>query len=208
MVSTVPERLRRHRLKVSEYLRMGEAGILPTDARVELIEIIDMAPINSPHSGTVIQLTQWLSMRVGERVLVSVQNPIVLGTYSAPQPDIALLRPREDFYTTVHPGPEDVLLVIEVADTTLRDDRIAVNRTWPLFSRMVLSLTLKLKRQPTPQYGQVDSILLSGLMRPTLLAGISAPVGQAWTHSPQATQVLTPMGSPRSKTISAWAPRK
>jgi Uma2 family endonuclease len=123
MVSTVPERLRRHRLKVSEYLRMGEAGILPTDARVELIEIIDMAPINSPHSGTVIQLTQWLSMRVGERVLVSVQNPIVLGTYSAPQPDIALLRPREDFYTTVHPGPEDVLLVIEVADTTLRDDR-------------------------------------------------------------------------------------
>ena len=123
MVSTVPERLRRHRLKVSEYLRMGEAGILPADARVELIEIIDMAPINSPHSGTVIQLTQWLSMRVGERVLVSVQNPIVLGTYSAPQPDIALLRPREDFYTTVHPGPEDVLLVIEVADTTLRDDR-------------------------------------------------------------------------------------
>ena len=168
MVSTVPERLRRHRLKVSEYLRMGEAGILPTDARVELIEIIDMAPINSPHSGTVIQLTQWLSMRVGERVLVSVQNPIVLGTYSAPQPDIALLRPREDFYTTVHPGPEDVLLVIEVADTTLRDDRIAVNRTWPLFSRMVLSLTLKLTRQPTPQYGQVDSILLSGSMRPTL----------------------------------------
>jgi Putative restriction endonuclease len=76
MVSTVPERLRRHRLKVSEYLRMGEAGILPTDARVELIE-----------------------------------------------PDIALLRPREDFYTTVHPGPEDVLLVIEVADTTLCDDR-------------------------------------------------------------------------------------
>jgi hypothetical protein len=74
MVSTVPERLRRHRLKVSEYLRMSEAGILPTEARVELIEgeIIDMAPINSPHSGTVIRLTQWLSMRVGERVLVSV----------------------------------------------------------------------------------------------------------------------------------------
>jgi Uma2 family endonuclease len=104
MVSTVPERLRRHRLKVNEYLRMGEAGILPTDARVELIEgeIIDMAPINSPHSGTVIRLTQWLSMRVGERALVSVQNPIVLGTYSAPQPDIALLRPREDFYSGSH----------------------------------------------------------------------------------------------------------
>jgi Uma2 family endonuclease len=54
---------------------------------------------------------------------VSVQNPLVLGIYSAPQPDIALLRPREDFYTTRHPGPDDVLLVIEVADTTLRDDR-------------------------------------------------------------------------------------
>jgi hypothetical protein len=73
---------------------------------------------------------------------------------------------------------------------------------------MVVSLTLKVRRQPTPQYGQVDATCLSGLMRPTLLAGISAPVGQAWTHSPQATQVLIPMGSPRSKTISAWAPRK
>lgn len=125
MASVIPGRLRRHRLKVSEYLRMAELGILAPDARVELIEgdIIDMAPINSPHSGTVIRLTQRLSILVGKAALVSVQNPLVLDIYSVPQPDIAVLRPREDFYTTKHPGPEDVLIVVEVADTTLRDDR-------------------------------------------------------------------------------------
>jgi Uma2 family endonuclease len=187
MVSTVPERLRRHRLKVSEYLRMGEARILPTDARVELIEgeIIDMAPINSPHSGTVIRLTQWLSMRVGGRVLVSVQNPIVLGTYSAPQPDIALLRPREDFYTTVHPGPEDVLLVIEVADTTLRDDREVkvplygahgIPEVWLID---VESKAVQVFRAfEGGQYRNVFTVRGAGSLAPVLLADVRIDVSQ------------------------------
>ena len=125
MVSTALERLRRHRLMVSEYLRMGEARILAPDARVELIEgeIFDMAPIGSLHAGTVTRLGRMLERGVGDAALVYIQNPVVLGNYSAPQPDLALLRPREDFYTASHPGPADVLLVIEVADTTLHDDR-------------------------------------------------------------------------------------
>jgi Uma2 family endonuclease len=125
MVSTALERLRRHRLTVSEYLRMGEVRILAPDARVELIEgeIFDMAPIGSLHAGTVTRLGRMLERAVGDTALVYIQNPVALSNYSAPQPDLALLRPREDFYTASHPGPADVLLVIEVADTTLRDDR-------------------------------------------------------------------------------------
>jgi Uma2 family endonuclease len=125
MVSTALERLRRHRLTVSEYLRMGEVRILAPDARVELIEgeIFDMAPIGSLHAGTVTRLGRMLERAVGDTALVYIQNPVALSNYSAPQPDLALLRPREDFYTASHPGPTDVLLMIEVADTTLRDDR-------------------------------------------------------------------------------------
>src|ERR687896_1657519 len=125
MVSAALERLRRHRLTVSEYLRMGEARILAPDARVELIEgeIFDMAPIGSLHAGTVMRLGRMLERAVGDTALVYIQNSVALSNYSAPQPDLALLRPREDFYTASHPGPADVLLVIEVADTTLRDDR-------------------------------------------------------------------------------------
>ena len=124
MVSTALERLRRHRLTVSEYLRMGEVRILAPDARVELIEgeIFDMAPIGSLHAGTVTRLGRMLERAVGA-ALVYIQNPVALSNYSAPQPDLALLRPREDFYTASHPGPADVLLMIEVADTTLHYDR-------------------------------------------------------------------------------------
>ena len=115
----------RRRFTVDEYHRMGEAGILYEDDRVELIngEIIEMPPIGSLHMGTVVRVSKWLERTIGDRVLVSVQNPIRLSTGSELQPDIALLRPRGDFYTTAIPVPEDVLLVIEVVDTSLRHDR-------------------------------------------------------------------------------------
>jgi len=119
------ELLHRHRLTVSDYQRMGEAGILDQNARVELIagEIIDMAPIGSLHAGTVNRLIRMLERTVGDAAVLSVQNPIVLGPYSEPEPDVALLKPRGDFYTAAHPVPDDVLLIIEVADTTVRYDR-------------------------------------------------------------------------------------
>lgn len=116
---------RRHRLTVADYLRMGEVGILAPDARVELIdgEIIDMAPIGSPHVAAVLQIDHVLKEAVTGKALVLVQAPIVLGDHSAPQPDLALLRPRADYYRSAHAGPSDVLLIVEVAQSSLRYDR-------------------------------------------------------------------------------------
>lgn len=108
---------------VAEYHRMAEAGILGEDDRVELIEgeIVGMTPISSRHAGQVNRLVRLFTQRLGGRAILSVQNPIRLGEHSEPQPDVALLRPRPDFYATAHPGSEDVLLVIEVADLSACD---------------------------------------------------------------------------------------
>ncbi len=114
----------RYRFTVEEYERMGATGVLGPDDRVELIdgEIVAMAPIGSPHAGCVNRLTHLLSTLAGGRAVVQVQNPVRLDARSEPQPDLALLRPRADFYAAGHPGPADVLLVVEVADTTLDYD--------------------------------------------------------------------------------------
>ena len=117
--------LQRHRLDVTDYYRMAEAGILGEDDRCELIEgeIIDMAPIGSEHASAVVRINHWLARGAADRAIVSVQNPVRLDRRSEPQPDIALLRYREDFYRHAHPGPDDVLLIVEVADTSARYDR-------------------------------------------------------------------------------------
>jgi Uma2 family endonuclease len=118
--------LKTRRFTVDEYHRMGEAGILSEDDRVELLagEIVEMSPIGPLHAGTVDRLTALFSSRLGNRVIVRVQNPLQLRAEdSEPQPDMTLLRPRADFYTRAHPEAEDVYLVIEVADTSLEKDR-------------------------------------------------------------------------------------
>ncbi|HEX8458726.1 MAG TPA: Uma2 family endonuclease [Pyrinomonadaceae bacterium] len=109
----------------SEFERMGEAGVFKMDARLELIEgeIIEMSPIGSRHAACVKFLSHFLYRTVGDITIVSVQDPIRLNDFSQPQPDIALLRLRDDFYRGAHPTSADVLLVIEVADTTLAYDR-------------------------------------------------------------------------------------
>lgn len=119
---------------VDDYHRMAETGILNEDDRVELIEgeIVEMNPIGSRHAGCVIRLTHLLTRAVGERAIVSVQNPVQLGDRSEPQPDLLLLRPRPDFYAEAHPGPADVLLLIEVADASTANDR---NVKLPLYAR-------------------------------------------------------------------------
>jgi Uma2 family endonuclease len=116
---------RQHYFTVSEYERMGQTGVLAPDARVELIEgeIIEMSPIGSPHAACVDVLARLFNRQVEELAIVRVQNPIVLNDFSEPQPDLAILRFRGDFYREAHPRPEDVLLVIEVSDTTLEYDR-------------------------------------------------------------------------------------
>jgi Uma2 family endonuclease len=110
---------------VDEYQRMGEAGILHEDEHVELIEgdVITMAAIGGRHIGCVIWLTNWFSRRVGDTVLVSTQNPVRLSARSEPEPDVAVLRSRADDYRSGPPRADDVLLLIEVADSSLVYDR-------------------------------------------------------------------------------------
>ena len=117
--------LRRRLFTVEDYYGMARAGILDEDDRVELIEgeILEMAAIGSRHAACVNRLNQLLSGTAGDGVIVSVQNPVRLSDLSEPQPDLAVLRPREDFYEGAHPGPDDVLLIVEVALTTLEFDR-------------------------------------------------------------------------------------
>ena len=117
--------LRRHRFTTDDYHRLGEAGILGEDDRVELIdgEIVEMNPIGGPHLGSVNRINHLFVRSVGDRAVVHVQNPIRLDEHSEPQPDVCLLRVRADFYASGPPGPADVLLLIEVSDSSLTYDR-------------------------------------------------------------------------------------
>lgn len=113
----------RRLLTVDEYHRMGEAGILTEDDRVELIEgeLVAMAPIGSEHVAASNELTRLLVQAVAGRAIVSVQNPVRLTQRSEPQPDFAVLRRRD--YRTALPRPRDALLVVEVASSSLDYDR-------------------------------------------------------------------------------------
>ena len=117
---------------VDEYHRMAEVGILDPDERVELIEgeIVRMSPIGPRHAGCVINANRLFITRLGDRIVLSPQNPVVIRPRSEPQPDLLLLRPRAVSYSREHPTPEDVLLAVEVADTTVRFDRLVKSRLY------------------------------------------------------------------------------
>jgi Uma2 family endonuclease len=117
--------VRRRRFTRAEYHRMAKAGILHEDDRVELIDgdIVQMTPIGRRHAACVAELTRLLVPALGERALLWPQNPITLSDDTEPQPDIVLLRPRADRYLLDDAHPEDVLLLVEVADTSQRYDR-------------------------------------------------------------------------------------
>ena len=110
---------------VEEYRQMGAAGVLKDGERVELLEgeIVLMSPIGRRHAGTVIALNTFLGRALGDRAVISVQNPVELDAHSEPQPDVSVLKPRDDFYRSGHPKPGDTLLVIEVMDTSHEVDR-------------------------------------------------------------------------------------
>ncbi|MEZ4730346.1 MAG: Uma2 family endonuclease [Caldilineaceae bacterium] len=117
----------RRRFTVDDYHKMIDAGILCEDDRVELLdgEIHDMSPIDSIHAANVNRLNRLLTRYLDDQAIVSVQNPLLLNDYSEPQPDLLLLRWRDDFYEEHHPTPADTLLVIEVANTSVTSDRTA-----------------------------------------------------------------------------------
>lgn len=117
--------LKHYQFNVAEYYRMAETGILKEGDRVELIEgeVIEMSPIGKRHASCVARLTALFGRLFGARAVLWVQNPIRLSDFSEPQPDVTLLKARADFYAQAQATPGDVLLVVEVADTTLAYDR-------------------------------------------------------------------------------------
>ncbi|HEY2081757.1 MAG TPA: Uma2 family endonuclease, partial [Verrucomicrobiae bacterium] len=123
-----------HRFTAEDYHRMADLGFLKPDARVELIEgaIHDMSPIGPLHSGIVNRLIRLFNLRVKGRWIVSAQNPVGLDKYSEPQPDLVLLKPAPDDYVSHHPAPDDVFLLIEIADSSLEFDR---NKKLPVYAR-------------------------------------------------------------------------
>ncbi len=122
-----------YRFTVKDYQRMADADVFEPHDRVELVdgEVFEMAAVGSRHAACVSRLMYLVLPQFGERAIVSPQQPVQIGEYSEPQPDIALLRWRDNFYADPHAMPPDVLLVIEVADTSLRHDLV---RKAPLYS--------------------------------------------------------------------------
>ena len=158
MTAKLLPRIARHRFSVADYYRMAEVGILREDQRVELIEgeVVEMPPIGSRHASVVDRITEVFSGAISlERRVIRVQNPVRLGDDSEPVPDVLLLKRREDYYAGAHPRPGDVLLLVEVSDTTLAYDR---GVKLPLYARAgipevwVVDLkarTVEVNRQPT-----------------------------------------------------------
>jgi hypothetical protein len=175
----------RRALTIAEYHRMGEVGILTGRDRVELIEgeLVAMAPIGSEHSGTVNALTRLLVEIVGDRGVVAVQNPVQLDDLTEPEPDFAVLKPRPDYYRRATPRADDVLLLIEVADSSLAYDR-AVKRS--LYARhgipefWIVNLTageVEVCRTPTgDNYASVLHVGREAILESVLLPGAAIPV--------------------------------
>ena len=117
---------------VDDYYHLADVGILDEDDRIELIdgEIVLMSPINVPHAYCVKAFTREFYMTASEQAVISVQDPIHLNENSEPQPDVVLLRSRDDFYAEAHPTPDDILLLVEVADSSLNRDRQKARDTY------------------------------------------------------------------------------
>jgi Uma2 family endonuclease len=150
--------LAKHYFTVSEYERMGQSGIFAPDARVELIEgqIIEMSPILSRHAACVEAAADAIRESVQRKFFVRTQNPIILDDFSEPQPDITVLVFREDYYRGSHPRPQDVLIVIEVSDTTYAFDR---NVKIPLYARAGIgeALIFNLPEEQLEFYSQPET---------------------------------------------------
>ena len=165
--------VQRHRFTVEEYALMGMVGIFSEDDRVELIDgdVHEMTPIGPTHASIVDDLTELLVSRLIGKAKVRIQNPIRLDRHTEPQPDlvVARLRPRTGgHYTDRHPEGDEVLLVIEVADSSLRYDREA---KLPLYAKAgipeawlvdVTARTLTVYTSPTDEGYAAEQTLRRG----------------------------------------------
>lgn len=162
--------IERWHFTADEYHRMVEAGIFNEDDRIELIggEIVAMTPIGIRHAACVKRLIALLSRYTGQNAILDVQNPILLDDESEPQPDIILMRPRDDFYASSLPMPADILLLVEVSDSTLLYDR---TYKLPLYAKAGISEvwiidlqgdTVEVYREPANGEYKVHSIAKRG----------------------------------------------
>lgn len=174
----------RMRFTVERYEQMVEAGILTEDDRVELLEgeILEMSPIHPPHASVVEELMRVFFMLVGDRARIRVQDPIRLPPDSEPEPDVVLARPGR--YSTRHPGPDDILLVVEVVDTTHRRDRrklrtyarSGVREAW--FVDLPAS-QIEVHRDPTPAgYASVEIVGRDGTVTTLAFADVHLSVDE------------------------------
>jgi Uma2 family endonuclease len=179
----------RRKLSVDDFHRMGEAGILGEDDRIELIdgELIQMAPIGVTHASKVNRLARMLLGAVGDKANVSIQNPIQLPPRNEPQPDIALLQPRADDYADRLPLAADVLLIVEVADTTLRYDRdikiplYAIHGIPEVWIVDLQSASVLVYRQPGADgYGEVSTAPHEGTLSPEALPDVALDLAELW----------------------------
>ena len=110
---------------IDEYHKMAETGIFEENERIELImgEIVRMSPVETKHAACIKRIIHFLSRHLADAIIFQVQDPIHIPNYSEPEPDIAILKASPDFYSENHPFPEDVILLIEVADSSLKYDR-------------------------------------------------------------------------------------
>jgi Uma2 family endonuclease len=182
----------RRLITASEFTQMCEAGVFREDDRLELIEgeIIEMSPIGKRHAAAVRRLINLLTRRLGEdEALVDAQDPVVLGDISEPQPDLALLRPSPSFYAEAHPGPGDILLLIEVADSSLAYDREVKVPTYARYGVPEVWIAdlggaaVEVYRQPAADgYGSVERLdepdaVVSPRLLPQLRLRVSSLVG-------------------------------
>jgi Uma2 family endonuclease len=169
--------MQRRVFSVDEYHRLPQAGVLREQERLELIngEILTMTPIGSYHASRVNRLTRVFTRIFGDRVIVQVQNPVKIDNYSEPEPDLALLKPQADFYAARLPEPPDVLLIVEVADTSLAYDR---DVKLPLYAKQGIpeawlvnlpNNCVEVFAEPSPQGYELHRIFRKGMVTsPTL----------------------------------------
>jgi Uma2 family endonuclease len=180
-----PKAPTRRRLDVDVYYKMAEAGILTDPRHVELIdgELIDMAAIGSPHAAVTNRLARLFARALrDEAALVNVQSPLRLDPYNEPQPDVMFLRPRADDYRTSHPSAADVLLLVEVSETSLAYDRgikpslyarFGVPEVWIVD---LLGNAVEVYRDPKEGAYASRGRLTDGLLAPALVPGATIDV--------------------------------
>jgi Uma2 family endonuclease len=181
----VETELTRRRFTLDEYHRMAQAGILNEDDRVELIrgEIVQMTPIGNRHASCVARLTDVLLGSLRGRAVLWPQNPVIILPDSEPQPDVILLRYRDDFYRNALPGPEDVALLIEVADSSPRYDRRVKA---PLYAEAgvqdywIVDLeadAVEVYRHPSGRFQSVQRVGVTGTLSPLAFPDLHIPAG-------------------------------